>query len=108
MLLQPLVENAIVHGIEPVTRRVTLQVNAVRENGHALLEVADDGPGAPESVIRSLNQHKVPQAPERKRPSLGLQNVIRRLEEVYAGRSQIMVDGAPDRGFRVKVRLPLD
>lgn len=108
MLLQPLVENAIVHGIEPVTRRVTLQVNAIREDGHALLEVADDGPGAPASIIRSLNEHKVPVTSERKRPSLGLQNVIRRLEEVYAGRSLVAVEGGPDQGFRVKVLLPLD
>ena len=45
MLLQPLVENAIVHGVKSVTRCVTVELNASRENDTVLLEIADDGPG---------------------------------------------------------------
>jgi two-component system, LytTR family, sensor kinase len=107
MLLQPLVENAVVHGFEPLARPVTVRVNAWRMGDHALLEIADDGAGASDNVVRSLNQHQFTAVAKRKRAAVGMQSVIRRLQEVYGDGFTITAESAPGQGFSVRLILPL-
>jgi LytS/YehU family sensor histidine kinase len=107
MLLQPLVENAVVHGIEPLARPVTVRVNAWRLGDYALLEIADDGAGASDNVVRSLNQHQFTAVAKRKRAAVGMQSVIRRLQEVYGDGFTITAESAPGQGFSVRLILPL-
>ncbi len=109
MLLQPLVENAVVHGVESVTRPVTVTVRAVRDEGRILLEVADNGPGMDEMLVTAINSHSVPVCPgQRRRPSLGLQSVIRRLEGEYGEKFDIRVESGRGKGFRILLFLPLE
>lgn len=107
MLLQPLVENAVIHGTEPLSRPVTVQVHAWRDGDYALLEVADDGAGASDHVVRSLNQRTSPDLPGRQRSAVGLSSVVRRLQEVYGDTFKITTESAPAQGFRVRLALPL-
>ena len=107
MLLQPLVENAIVHGVEFVTRCVTVELNASRENDTVLLEIADDGPGVDAGIVHSLNANTPLIHSNRKRPSLGLQSVVRRLAEVYGEDFKFKVESSPGKGFRIMLVLPL-
>jgi hypothetical protein len=107
MLLQPLVENAVVHGIEPLARPVTVRVNAWDMGDHALLEIADDGAGASDIVVRSLNEHQFAAVAKRKRAAVGMQSVIRRLQEVYGDGFKITAESAPGQGFSVRLILPL-
>lgn len=108
MLLQPLVENAIVHAVEPLVRPVTIQVRVVREDNNVLLEVSDDGVGMEEAQVTALNNHLVITPTDRKRPSLGLQSVIRRLEGEYGNKFDLRVESAPDKGCRIMLFLSLD
>ncbi|MFN8456154.1 MAG: PocR ligand-binding domain-containing protein [Anaerolineae bacterium] len=108
MLLQPLVENAIVHAVEPLMRPVTVQVRVVRDDNNILLEVSDDGMGMAETWVTALNNRLFSTPAGRKRPSLGLQNVIRRLEGEYGSKFNLRVESAPDRGCRVMLFLSLD
>ena len=108
MLLQPLVENAVVHAVEPLSRPVTVRVRAARENSTIVLEVADDGVGMEAIQVTALNSHQVSPSAERKRPSLGLQSVIRRLEGEYHEHFGMRVESAPGRGSRVMLHLSLD
>ena len=107
MLLQPLVENAIVHGVESVTRCVTVELNASRENDAVLLEIADDGPGVDAGIVQGLNANTPLIHSHRKRPSLGLQSVVRRLAEVYGERFKFKVESSPGEGFRIMLFLPI-
>ena len=107
MLLQPLVENAIVHGVESVTRCVTVELNASRENDTVLLEIADDGPGVDAGIVQSLNANTPLIHSHRKRPSLGLQSVVRRLAEVYGEQFKFKVESSPGKGFRIMLCLPI-
>jgi signal transduction histidine kinase len=91
-VLQPLVENAIRHGIGPRTEGGTVRVSARRDNGRVRLEVCDDGEGArPENVDASLGT--------------GLRTLRQRLALDDAFRGTVDVDTAPERGFRVLVTL---
>ncbi|NJN93135.1 MAG: histidine kinase [Anaerolineales bacterium] len=108
MLLQPLVENAIVHAVEPSLRSVTVKVRVVREDNHILLEVSDDGVGMDETQVTTLNSRLFITPAYRKRPALGLQSVVRRLEGEYNHNFDFRVESAPERGCRIMLFLALD
>ena len=108
MLLQPLVENAIVHGVEVGNpARNCRQLNASCENDYLLLEIADDGPGVDAGIVYSLNASTHFIHSNRRRPSLGLQSVVRRLAEVYGERFKFKVESSPGKGFRIMLFLPI-
>lgn len=95
LLIQPLVENAVRHGIAPVVGGGTLRVAAwrhtAREGDRLHVVVEDDGQGATIADVRL---------------GVGLGNVRARAARLYGADHAFVVDGAPGRGFRVHVELP--
>ena len=91
-LLQPLVENAIQHGVAPRGEGGRIEIAAERQNGHLLLRVADDGPGLPESG--------------RVREGVGIQNTRDRLAKLYGESGALTLRNRPEGGLRAEVRLP--
>jgi signal transduction histidine kinase len=96
LILQPLVENAVGHGVAPVSGGGTVRISARLSNGTLLVEVGDDGSGlrqTPEAVIRDGH---------------GLGNVRRRLVALYGPAGSIEVGpAAGGRGTVARLRLPL-
>jgi two-component system, LytTR family, sensor kinase len=95
MILQPLAENAIVHGIAPVTGPGELQLRGTRQNGELVLEVCDSGPG--------FNVTK-PRA--RSSTGIGLSNTRARLTQLYGDASALSTGTGPLGGACVSVRIP--
>lgn len=101
MLLQPLVENAVLHGAEPMMRPVTIMVKAYRQNKRLVLEVADNGAGMPSELVQavkegSFNNHK---------QSIGLRNVCQRLQGEYGEHCKIDVQSAPGQGTKFSLYI---
>lgn len=94
MLLQPLVENAIKHGLEPKIAGGEVVVSARRLGGDLVLSVADDGLG-------------VRVAPPPGSTGLGLANLRERLATLYGTRARLKVDDSHP-GTRATVVLPVD
>lgn len=94
MLLQPLVENAIRHGIATRPAGGTITVRARAVDGTLAIEVADDGPGADATRLERA-------------PGLGLRALRRQLAARYGDRAGIEIDTSPDGGFAVRLSLPL-
>ncbi len=95
MILQPLVENAVRHGIAPLPEGGTLRISAFLDNRRLYVEIADDGAGlAPGS--------------EKARPSsgIGLANVRERLSVLYGEDFEMRIEGAPGAGTRVRLVIP--
>jgi sensor histidine kinase YesM len=94
MVLQPCVENAIRHGIEPrgPGGRITIAARAVDKR--LLLDITDNGPGTSRPV--SDGQH-----------GMGLVNVQARLETLYGNDHSFEAGNGPSAGFRVHVAIPL-
>jgi two-component system sensor histidine kinase AlgZ len=91
LILQPLLENAVYHGIEPLDKGGTIRVTGKREGGTAILTI--DNPVAPKIVARRTG-HRI-----------GLDNVRQRLELMFHGEAKVEVFEAPER-FVVTLRFP--
>jgi hypothetical protein len=102
MILQPLVENAVLHGAEPLLRTVTVRVKAYARDQHVVLEVNDDGTGMMPEVAAAINQESF----DEKSNSLGVQNVIRRLRSDYGDDFRFRVVSLPGKGTSITLRIP--
>ena len=93
-LLQPLVENAVRHGIAPRIKGGAVDVRARREGDRLVLEVADDGPGFPDDPSVLMNR------------GLGLANTQARLELLYGKEGLMKLENRAGGGARVEIRMP--
>jgi len=100
LVLQPLVENAIRHGIErrPGPGRVVVQGSAL--GTECLITVEDDGVGMDPALAQAVL------AGQGRRGSIGLANVDRRMRAVYGDEYGLVVETAPEAGTKVTIRLP--
>jgi len=95
LLLQPLVENAIRHGIAPNARPGWIAVHALREHDQLVLQIRDSGDGLPPDRLMALNR------------GVGLDNTRSRLEHLYHARYEFTFSNL-ERGFCVTVRIPFE
>ncbi len=107
LTLQPLVENALYHGLEPRRGQGRIAVRGRPDGPDLLLTVEDDGVGITAGALAALHatlEHAPPRASGHR--SIGLANVHQRLK-LYCGPAYgLAVESAPDRGTRVTVRVP--
>jgi sensor histidine kinase YesM len=94
LILQPIVENAIRHGIGRRVGAGRIEIEAVRENGRLRLRVKDDGPGWTEPVGG------------RDARGVGISNTRRRLAQLYGDDHRLEFDGAHGQGCTVTLELP--
>ena len=92
LLLQPIVENAILHGIAPKAEPGHVEIAGRVEGGNLHLEVRDDGAGFDGSV--------------RAKEGIGLANTRERLTKIYGPRGQLSLRSEPGRGVSVQIVLP--
>ena len=101
MLLQPLVENSIKHGLEPRISGGTITLRSRLKDGLFIVEVEDDGVGiAPE---RTRNSGVLSQ----KGNGIGMRNVRERLEVLYGDAAGFEVTSRPGRGTLVTMAIPV-
>jgi len=93
--LQPLVENAIIHGVAPRASGGRVDVSVRRSGGRLRLAVSDDGPGGSEADIAAS-------------PRMGLRLLQERLTALYAGRARLSFESPAEGGFRARLDLPDD
>jgi LytS/YehU family sensor histidine kinase len=92
LVLQPLVENAITHGLARLERPGTVTVEARRDGDRLVLRVLDDGEGLPEGGVR--------------REGVGLGNTRARLEQLYGAAGRMDVLPREGGGCEVRIELP--
>jgi two-component system, LytTR family, sensor kinase len=97
MLLQPLVENSIKHGLSPKIGEGRITIRSVRENGHAIIDVIDNGVGVTASQAARLKSGGA---------GIGLRNVNERLRVVYGANYQLQLDSLPGEGTCARIVVP--
>ena len=90
MILQPLIENAVKHGIAPLIKGGTIEISAARENGNLHLKVADDGVGASGIMIEGI----------------GISNTRARLKHLYDDSHKFSIQVNKRKGFIVDIIIP--
>ena len=106
--LQPLVENAIFHGIEPKgsAGKVMLRVERDPVNGDVLIRLTDDGIGmTPDQVAKAL-QEPGPEEAAAKYRHVGMWNVHKRLQYSFGEAYGLSIESEPGVGTTVTIRLP--
>jgi signal transduction histidine kinase len=99
LLLQPLVENAVHHGLEPKVEGGRVRVRVRREGQRVIIEVSDDGLGATAPAARRAGSQG---------NGVALANLRERLASRYGNDARVTIDLRPDAGARVTLQLPLE
>jgi two-component system LytT family sensor kinase len=99
ILLQPLIENSIKHGLEPRIQGGTITIRSRIAGASIVVEVEDDGVGM---------MHKPPSALDHSGNGIGMQNVRERLEVLYGNRARFTVVSRPGRGTLVSIEIPAE
>jgi two-component system LytT family sensor kinase len=94
LILQPLVENSIKHGVNTSSDMLTLEIAAMRSGDQVWLVVTDDGKGCadPDAALE--------------RGGIGLRNVRQRMALLYGDAGVFKVTSGPGQGFKVSIGLP--
>jgi two-component system LytT family sensor kinase len=95
MLLQPLVENSIKHGLSPKIGEGRITLKSVRENGHVIIDVIDNGVG-----VTAAHAERVQAG------GIGLRNVNERLRVIYGANYQLQLDSVPGEGTCARIVIP--
>ena len=91
LILQPLVENAILHAIVPRETGGKLEIHANSEMNKLVMSIVDDGPGVNGKI----------------RNGIGISNIRQRLEQLYGNEQQLFMKNQTGGGFAVTIIIPL-
>ena len=124
MLLQPLVENSIKHGLSPKIGEGRILIRTSRQDGHSIIDIIDNGVGirhadngtishaeAGSDVTNAASADGITRAPvtrERLMPGsgIGLKNVNERLRVIYGANYQLQLDSVPGGGTCARIVIP--
>jgi two-component system LytT family sensor kinase len=96
MLLQPLVENSIKHGLSPKIGEGRITITSARRDGHVVIDVIDNGVGvSPDPAARGRDEG-----------GIGLRNVNERLRVIYGANYQLQLDSVPGQGTCARIIIP--
>lgn len=99
--LQPIIENAIYHGINGLVDEGNIRVGVKSDGDDILFVVEDNGAGMDEEQIRAIMSKE-----RSDHAGIGIKNVNDRLKIYFGSRYGIQIDSVPDEGTRVYIRMP--
>lgn len=102
LVLQPLAENALYHGIRNMGDKGTIKISARRRDGWLQLAVSDDGVGMPPEKIRQVLES----GGNGKADGFGLKGTMERLRIHYNGTNEFRIDSEPGKGTTVTILIP--
>ena len=95
MLLQPLVENSIKHGLSPKIGEGRITLKSVRDKKHVIIDVIDNGVGVGSAHVERVQAG-----------GIGLRNVNERLRVIYGANYQLQLDSVPGEGTCARIIIP--
>lgn len=106
-ILQPIVENAISHGLGNLTSVGTLEISAFEKNDRLYIQIEDDGEGMDQEkvaeIVRFINTAK----PVEGKKNIGIRNVNQRIKLACGEKYGIIIESTPYQGSRFTIQLPI-
>lgn len=105
LLLQPFIENAILHGFEGVDRAHYLQMVMRREDEFIKIEIKDNGCGISSETVHEMNEGIFRKTGDKSH--IGMENAITRLHMYYGENAGVMIKSELEQGTVVEIRIPV-
>ncbi|MDE7301699.1 MAG: hypothetical protein K2N60_00110, partial [Oscillospiraceae bacterium] len=105
LIIQPIVENAFVHGIEGEKSNGKIDIKVFYRSGTVMIDVSDNGQGIPPDKLRELLA-KLEKNDTSSGKSIGLTNVNKRIKMYHGEQYGLSVETAPGRGTTIRITLP--
>ena len=106
MSLQPLVENAIIHGLEPQDESGRIEILSEETEDKLIIKVIDDGVGIEQDKIREIIEARERKVTETHTSSMGINNVHQRLKHYYGSKYGVKIYSNKGEGTEVKISFP--
>lgn len=109
LLIQPIVENAVFHGLGDISRngKVKVKLKADYDNGVLLIDIIDNGKGMPAEVLKNLSSKAILEKSAYDRRSIGLNNIRKRIHLFYGDTYSLNVKSSTNKGTHIQLSLPL-
>jgi two-component system sensor histidine kinase YesM len=105
LTLQPIIENAIYHGLQPSLRKGVISIIGYAETETIVLKIKDNGVGMPRAVAERVNQNFL-QSSIKENESIGLRNVNQRIKLVFGSEYGLRLASVEGEGTLVELRIP--
>ncbi|QJD87372.1 sensor histidine kinase [Cohnella herbarum] len=106
MTLQPLVENASIHGIEPLKQGGKIDIHIERLEDKLIFTIMDNGIGMDEERVKLIYSYL--ESEEVIGERIGVQNVIYRLKLIYGDRFRLQIDSSPGQGTSIRLQITVE
>lgn len=106
LLLQPFVENSILHGFEGVKRLHRLTITITEGEGRLLINIYDNGKGIDGETVRQMNLGIFPKCEVKNH--IGMENAISRIKMYYGETAKVRIESAVDEFTRIYIEIPAD
>jgi two-component system sensor histidine kinase YesM len=109
LVLQPFVENAVVHGIKPNNMNGNLSISGVLAGDMMLFKIEDDGCGFPAEILNRINNmiHSAAESPASNEGGYAIKNVAERLKLIYTDNYCLEIISSDSRGTIVTLAIPV-
>lgn len=99
LMLQPLVENAIIHGVEAQEQRCQLTISVQMRDDSLVCEIVDNGPGMSRKTIQDIYDGRV--------GGIGISNIMHRLELLFGKQARLVISSELGIGTAILIQTPL-
>lgn len=106
MVFLPFVENASIHGVEPLKSGGLIELSVKRREDNLVFAIRDNGVGIKNEQVARFYKYLEEDAGLGDR--IGVQNVIYRLKMIYGKRFELYIDSVPGEGTVIQISLPID
>lgn len=103
LLLQPLIENAVYHGIDKINDTGKITINVNYENELIKFEVVDNGYGMTDEKIKEL--YDILDNDDLS-DGVGIKNIYQRLKVYYGSKASLVISSKPDYGTKISILIP--
>lgn len=103
LTIQPIVENAIKHGLEEIAKPCHIVITIRDSEHHLKIEIEDNGPGMEKDTIQSILNNLI----ETKGKGIGLYNINERIKLLFGDEFGLEIDSVKGEGTKVNILLPL-